>query len=103
VSADLGSFTVYRNFVLRPVNSTSDPYCTLPEWLVFPLRGSTDFFRKRSIVHAASACSRKSLQVRRHLYCHAEGIAAISSWRRTVLGWNLKVAGQASFSHSLSK
>jgi hypothetical protein len=35
---------VYRNFVLRPVNSTSDPYCTLPEWLVFPLRGSTDFF-----------------------------------------------------------
>jgi len=29
--------------VPRCVNSTSDPCCILHEWLVFPLRGSTEF------------------------------------------------------------
>jgi len=44
VSADLGSFNVYGDKVPQSVNSTSDPSCTLREWLVFPPRGSTEFY-----------------------------------------------------------
>ena len=43
MSADLGSFNLYGDKAPQFGNSTADPYCTLPEWLVFPMRGSTDF------------------------------------------------------------
>ena len=52
----------------QSVNSTSDPCYTLHEWLVFPLRGSTEFYAAAATfvlrVHAAqesnSQCGLKS-------------------------------------------
>jgi len=45
------------HFVPRCVSSTSDPCCTLHEWLVFPPRGSTEFYADAAFstlrVHAA--------------------------------------------------
>jgi hypothetical protein len=50
---------MYGNFVLRSVDSTSDPYCTLPEWLAIPLRGSTDFYADAAFFTLRAHAARK--------------------------------------------
>ena len=54
---DLGATAAKWCFVPQSVNSTFDPCCTLHEWLVFPLRGSTKFYARAAFstlrVHAA--------------------------------------------------
>jgi len=42
--ADIRASTANCRFVPQSENSTFDPCCTLHEWLVFPLRGSNEFY-----------------------------------------------------------